>query len=159
MRSVLGAALAGFVVATATGCAGWSNGKSQSAPAPKTLSRARFVYLADRACAREHRREKGIPKPTSPTTLVKSLQRAIKSLEGEIVALRALRPPDADAALFGRVLSALDAQDLDATNLISAYEENQVGRAKAFARRLDKLDKRLRTLDRRLGLRACGRDA
>lgn len=136
-----------------------SSGHGKSPPAPKTLSRARFVYLADRACAREHRREKGIPKPTSPTAFVKSLQRAIKSLEREIVALRALNPPNADAALYGRVLSGLHAQDLDATNLISAYEENQLGHAKALARRLDKLNTRLRPLNRKLGLRACAKDS
>lgn len=159
MRSGLTAALAVVLVAAASGCAGMSSGNGHSTTAPKTLSRARFVYLANRACAREHQREKGIAKPTSPTAFVKGLQHAIKSLEREIVALRALNPPSADAALYGRVLSGLDAQDLDATNLISAYEKNQLGHAKAFARRLDKLNRRLRSLNRKLGLRACVKDS
>lgn len=159
MRSVRAAALAMVVVAVATGCTTLSSGKSQSTTVPQALSRARFAYLADRACAREHQREKGIPKPTSPTTLVTSLQRAIKSLEREIVALRALRPPSADAALYGRVLSGLDAQDLDATKLISAYQEHQLGHAKAFARRIDRLNKHLRYLNRKLHLRACVKDS
>lgn len=77
---------------------------------------------------------------------MKSLQRAIKSLEREIVVLRALTPPTADAALYGQ-LNALDAEDVDATHL-SAYEVNQLDHAKAFARRVDKLNTRLRSLNR-----------
>ena len=62
--------------------------------------------------------------------------------------MRALTPPTADAVLYGQVLTALDAENVDATHLISAYEVNQLGPAKAFARRVDKLNTRLRSLNR-----------
>jgi hypothetical protein len=128
--------------------------KHQSASA-RTLSRARFVHAADRACARDYRANKAIPKATNLTTLVNGLQRAIPALEREIVSLRELAPPPRDAGSFARVLSDLDAQDLAATRLVDALESRQVRRSKTLGRRIDTLDKRLRSLYKMLGLAAC----
>lgn len=135
---------------------GGSNSKTTSAP---TLSRSQFVRVADRACQRDHEANKAIAKPTSLAALVRDLQRAIPSLEHEIVSLRRLDPPHEDAALFARVLNDLDAQDIAGTHLVAAIQAGQEGPSKRLARQIDALDKHLRSLDRRLGLRACVRDA
>ena len=128
--------------------------KHQSASAG-TLSPAQFVHAADRACARDYRANKAIPKATNLPTLVHGLQRAIPALEREIVSLRQLAPPPRDSGSFARVLSDLDAQDVAATHLVDALEAGQVRRSKTLGRRIETLDKRLRSLYETLGLAAC----
>jgi hypothetical protein len=154
VRSVLGAAVAGVFVAVAAGCAGMGGANTKSA-GPPPMSRAEFARGADRACARDHRAEKRIPNPTNYAALVHGLQRAIPVVEHEIFTLRGLAPPRSDAALFARVLRDLDAQDLAAHRLVDALQAHQVGRARALARQLDALGRRVRRLDRKLGLPAC----
>src|SRR5215471_1390660 len=119
MRSAANAALAGLLVVAGAGCAGMGGTRHQSASV-RTLSPARFVHAADRACARGYRANKAIPRATNLTTLVSGLQRAIPALEREIVSLRQLAPPPRDSGSFARVLSDLDAQDVAATRLVDA---------------------------------------
>ena len=152
MRSLAAAALAGFLVVVAAGCAG-IGGHQQSTVS--RLSRAQFVHAANRVCARAHRAEKAIPNPTNTTTFLRSLRRAIPVLEHEIIGLRALKPPQRDAPQFVRVLEALDTEDVDAHELITSVDAAQLRRTKSLGRRLDRLGRRLRSLDRRLGIREC----
>ena len=132
--------------------------KGQSTAA-STLSRAQFVRAADRACAREYKADKAIPKPTNVTSLVNGLQRALPLFEHEILSLRQLEPPDQDAAAFAKVLNALDAEDLAATHLVDALEAGQARRSKMLGRQIDALNRRLRSLDKKLGLPACVKNA
>jgi len=138
-----------------TGCAGIS-GKKKTPPA-KTLSHGRFVYLANRACARANGRAKRIKNPTSFETFVAGLRKAIPVFESEIVDFRALAPPPSDAASFRRLLATLDAEDLAGHGLLDAVEARQVRRGKTLARRVDVLSKRFNKRATKLGLRICTR--
>jgi hypothetical protein len=154
MRSVLvSAAVAVLFGAIAAGCAGIGGSNNKNA-GKKPMSRAEFARAANNACARAHRAEKS-KNPTNYATFLHYLRRAIPALEHEIIALRGLTPPRNDATLFAHALANLDAQDVAAHRLGDALEAHQIGRAKGQGRQLDRLARRLRRLDRRLGLPAC----
>lgn len=157
MRSVLAAALATALAATAAGCAGMSSGKTTTPPV-KTLSRAQFARAANRACVRENRADKAIPKATNPEEAVKVIERAIPPLERTILVLHKLVPPSSDAASFARVLNALDAEDSAAHHLVESLHAGNIRHARRIIKQLSPLGKRIRRLDKRLRLAACVKD-
>lgn len=130
---------------------------STSRPPAKTLSHGRFVYLADRVCARAHRQGAALGKPTNLNTFIRGLRKAIPLLESEIADLRALTPPSRDAAPFQSMLANLDKEDVVGHDFLDSLEAHQMQRARSLARRIDRLDKRLRAQTRKLGLPTCAK--
>ena len=89
--------------------------------------------------------------------LAREVRVAISVLERETIALRGLRPPRRDTALFRQVLATLDADDIAAHRWLDSIEARRVARMRALARRMDGLERRVRSLERKLGLIACAR--
>lgn len=159
MRSVLAAAaLATLVAATTAGCAGLGGSNGNTTTQEKTLSRAQFARAANRACARENRADRAIPKATNPAEALNRVERAIPLLERTILVFHRLAPPPNDAAPFSRLLDALDAEDADAHHLVATIHAGNVRHAKRVVKQLEALGKQVRRLDRRLRLAACLKD-
>jgi hypothetical protein len=132
--------------------------KEDLKPAPKTLSHGRFVYLADRACARDIRRARALKHPTSAAMVSRELHFAIRSGEHLIFVLRGLAPPPSEAADFRRLLAAENGEDLVATHLAEAFDGGQVQRVRTLVRKLRILGRRVHSRSAKLGLHACAKD-
>lgn len=110
---LLGAVLA----ATLTGCGGGSS--TSSAP----LSKADYVSRADAICASATTALKKLTPPTGTAGLGPYLSSTVQAAGGATDALRALRPPKADAAaLAAKFTGPLSAQVASVKQLIPKYE-------------------------------------
>jgi hypothetical protein len=132
--------------------------KQELKPVPKTLSHGRFVYLANRACARDLRATKNFPRPTSHAMYDRELTKATKSGEHLLFVLRGLNPPASEAKAFRRMLAALNLEDLLAHHVLEAGDLGQRERVKTIFKRGRITDRRFRSRAARLGLDICAKD-
>jgi hypothetical protein len=154
-RALLGAVLAVLVLA---GCDVMGSSKS-TGPPPKTLSRARFVRAANRACARAERLTRKMKHSTN-FSVIEAEERKIfiPAQERLLVTLRGLNPPPRDAAGFQRWLGTFDQLDVAIHRLLDAFDARQVRQVTRLAHRLEVLGRRFDSQAARLGLRTCAKD-
>jgi hypothetical protein len=147
--------LAAFLI---SGCDVLGSSKN-TGPPPKTLSQAKFVRAADRACARAERATKNLKKSPNLAVVEKEFRNVfIPAQEHMVVVLRRLQPPAADAARFQDWLTTFDQLDLAIHNLLAAFDARQARRAKALGKHLDVLGNRFDRQAKKLGLPVCAED-
>lgn len=133
--------------------------QEQLKPQAQTLTHGRFVYLANRACARNERRQKqiGRKKPKSAPAVSRQLQVSLNAIGHLIFVLRGLVPPPAAAVDFRRLMATANDEELVATHLLEAFNEGQVEGVKARVRRFRALDRRFDARAAKLGLSVCAK--
>jgi hypothetical protein len=132
--------------------------KQELKPAPETLSQGRFVYLADRACARAERGLKGHRNPRSYDEALRDLQKLlIPAYERLLFDLHGLAPPPSEAVAYRRLLATLNNEDLVIHHTVDALGQLQRQRVKTGLRRLGVLDRRVAVRAKRVGLKTCGK--
>ena len=138
-----------------SGCAVLS--KQELKPVPKTLTHGRFVYLADRACARDIRRSKRAlkQKPKNQVQYDRKLNEVLKGYEQALFDLRSLAPPPSAAEEFRHLLAAFNYQDLLGHNLLQAGDLGQARKVKALIKKLEVNDINLKSRALELGLKTC----
>jgi hypothetical protein len=139
-----------------SGCAVLTS--QQLKPEPETLTHGRFVYLADRACARDIRNAKGFKRPTSHAMYDRELKAATRSGEHLLFSLRGLAPPPADAKEFRRMLASLNLEDLLQHHVLEAGDQGEIERVKTLYRRGAATDRRFKARAENLGLHDCAKD-
>ncbi len=153
MRRVAVFLLAAFLL---SGCAVLQ--KQELKPAAKTLTHGRLVYLADRTCARTDRRVARHKQPKGYESFLTFLQHVVMpEYDRQLFELRALAPPPSDVVAYRRMLATFNEEDLVIDNFFQAADQLQLRRAKSLARRLDRLDKRLKGRAARVGLKTCAK--
>jgi hypothetical protein len=133
--------------------------KQDLKPQVPTLSHGRFVYLANRACARNERRQKRISRrhAKSAVALDKELHTSLNTGERLLFILRGLTPPPADTADFRRLLATANDEVLVETHLLQAFEEGQARVVRTRLKRLRALDRRFDARSAKLGLTICAK--
>jgi hypothetical protein len=125
---------------------------------PQTLSQGRFVYLADRACARAERGLKGHRNPRSYDEALRDLQKLlIPAYERLLFDLHGLAPPPSEAVAYRRLLATLNNEDLVIHHTVDALDQIQRQRVRTGLRRLRVLDRRVAVRAKRVGLKTCGK--
>ena len=126
----------------------------------KTLTHGRLVYLANRACAADLRRDRALPRATNPASFRKRLRGGIESGEQLLSVLNGLTPPPADARAYRRLLRAENHADSVATHMLANYGSYRTLRAfKHDVRRLKRLGRKVKASARTLGMHVCVKDS
>jgi hypothetical protein len=146
--------LAVFLVA---GCGGVLT-SAKLKPKARTLTHARFVYLANRACASDIRITRNFKTPRSHEMYDRELRAETRSAEHLIFVLRGLAPPAADAAALRHMLAPLNLEDLIAHHLLDAGDQGQVERVNTLFKRGRIADRRFESRAKKLGLHVCAKD-
>lgn len=153
MRQFAVLVLAAFLL---SGCAVLT--KQELKPAAKTLTHGRFVYLAERICARDLRHDKALTKPTNPQQFQRQFSAVIRSYEQTLFDLRGLAPPASEAKSFRHLLARFNLQDLLGNNLLGASELGDVRTFRSILRKLDRNDAILKARALALGLPTCAKE-
>jgi hypothetical protein len=112
-----GWALASLAIAPlAAGCLGGGSGGTSQA----TLTRAEFTNQAEQICASYTKQISSLPVPSDLAGLAQQGERAVELQQQEVDALRALHPPDAQAAQVDDMLKAIEQAIGDGHDLIDA---------------------------------------
>jgi len=112
----------------AGGCFGGAGGGSSSG-----VSHAQFVAQARAICATYQKRIALLKGATTLPQVAQQGRRAIALEVAELTALRALTPPDADRAAFGRLLDSLGTGIATARDLVAAADKGNAATVAADA--------------------------
>ena len=111
----------------AGGCFGGGGGSSSG------VSHARFVAQARAICATYQKRIALLKGATTLPQVAQQGRRAIALEAAELKRLRALTPPDADRAAFGRLLDSLGTGIATARDLVAAADAGKTAKVASDA--------------------------
>ena len=114
----------------AGGCFGGGGGSSSG------VSHARFVAQARAICATYQKRIALLKGATTLPQVAQQGRRAIALEAAELGRLRALTPPDADRAAFGRLLDSLATGIATARDLVAAADAGNTAKVASDAAKL-----------------------
>ena len=129
LRAARSSAALAAVLLLAGGCFGGSGGGSSSAG----VSHAQFVAQARAICATYQKRIALLKGATTLPQVAQQGRRAIALEAAELKRLRALTPPDADRAAFGRLLDSLGTGIATARDLVAAADAGKTAKVASDA--------------------------
>ena len=129
LRAARSSAALAAVLLLAGGCFGGSGGGSSSSG----VSRAQFVAQARAICATYQTRIALLKGATTLPQVAQQGRRAIALEAAELKQLRALTPPDADRAAFGRLLDSLGTGIATARDLVAAADAGNTAKVASDA--------------------------
>ncbi|MFN2468181.1 MAG: hypothetical protein ABR521_08660 [Gaiellaceae bacterium] len=119
------------------------------------LPAAKFVRVADAACARYYRALSRLPKVTTLAGIARFYRQAHPIAVRFLRELRALVPPRPRAVTYARLLQAISASNALDQPTIKAAEQRDAKRLERLFERSAALDRTIRALTMKLGLKVC----
>ena len=143
-HGVAGAALAALALAA---CGG-----------DERLSKPEYLREADAICAKYERRLDAFPEPRTLRDVPSFIERGVPLAKQELAELEELRPPEADEAEVGRLLTQVRETTAALERLGEAAAARDRAAALAAAERVEEASDRAAKLARSYGLDECGSD-